>query len=773
MLLVVPQQAIAQAEPEAGDQYWSDEFWGRGFNGRIDGGAEDGQGNFYVWGDFTAIDGQPANHIALWDGTSWSPLAQEISLAPNDVVVDSQGRIFAARAASVLLWDGTSWSDLELYDHPDWQGGVFEMGVSELAISADDEVAVVAISSRTNGAVFTWDGTEWAKFRDLPSRLHGMKAAYGPDGRLYVSDHLGVSNAGPDGPMSTPESRIASQLIVDASGTLFVPTYNFDTGRGHRLWMWDGESWTLSPDQTSVGRLSLDSTGQLIAGDGQSIVRWNGTSWDPIADSGSDGVDRVSKFGEGYVVTSNTYSSEDPPELAGLNVFRIAQWRDGTWSEMYGSEYGAGVKGSVDAIATLPDGTVFVGGTLVSGGDVQLMTAGYWDGEKWTAANTSGPVVNFVVTSDGVLIAQSDIFEYWDGQEWQFMSPALRGGDTRFLVADGLGGVIATGNFNSTPDGERASGIARWDGASWSAIGDGISETFSGGAVTADNLGNIFVASSKFPINLWSWDGTSWLDRGPAYSDVYTDLAISPKGDLVATGISPNSDPWLSTWDGEAWVPIGPPELTTTPLQIEYNSCGELVLLTYAELMKRNSSGAWETLGSVKGGTGFALAANDVYLRLFRYGPFVGGTPQTGFAHWSGPGSGAIAEASSVAEIVQACDYEQTKHGDVLRLYQAFFDREPDVSGARYWIDINTQGQSLDQIADYFTLSDEFANNYAGTTNREYLAAVYENVLGREYDQDGFDYWLELLDDGELTRGGVVRWIAANTEFVLRYPYSN
>ena len=112
------------------------------------------------------------------------------------------------------------------------------------------------------------------------------------------------------------------------------------------------------------------------------------------------------------------------------------------------------------------------------------------------------------------------------------------------------------------------------------------------------------------------------------------------------------------------------------------------------------------------------------------------------------------------------------EHGDVLRLYRAFFNREPDAGGARYWIDVFDQGASLDVIAESFTQSAEFRNAYAGTSNAEYVSRVYRNVLGRSHDEAGYRYWLGLLDSRRLTRGTLVRWVAANAEFVSRYPYA-
>ncbi len=129
-----------------------------------------------------------------------------------------------------------------------------------------------------------------------------------------------------------------------------------------------------------------------------------------------------------------------------------------------------------------------------------------------------------------------------------------------------------------------------------------------------------------------------------------------------------------------------------------------------------------------------------------------------------------IANAESLDEIMSATDY-RASDGDILRLYQAFFERLPDVPGAIYWIGVARDGATLDEIAEWFTDSREFANTYAGTTDRRFLETVYAHVLGRDYDVAGFDYWLGLMGHG-LSRGGVVRWVAANDEFVARYPFA-
>ncbi|MEZ5378393.1 MAG: DUF4214 domain-containing protein [Acidimicrobiales bacterium] len=111
-----------------------------------------------------------------------------------------------------------------------------------------------------------------------------------------------------------------------------------------------------------------------------------------------------------------------------------------------------------------------------------------------------------------------------------------------------------------------------------------------------------------------------------------------------------------------------------------------------------------------------------------------------------------------------------TSQADMLRLYRAFFDREPDDVGAAYWLRVAEEGASLDVIAESFAASTEFTTTYGATTDEQFLEIVYRNVLGRDYDQGGFQYWLGQLQT-QLSRGGTVRWVAANDEFVAKHPY--
>ena len=142
------------------------------------------------------------------------------------------------------------------------------------------------------------------------------------------------------------------------------------------------------------------------------------------------------------------------------------------------------------------------------------------------------------------------------------------------------------------------------------------------------------------------------------------------------------------------------------------------------------------------------------------------------------PTAGLVSEALTIDDILRATDYDPVMHGEILRLYHAFFGRAPDPDGAKYWIhDVYQQGQgNIAGITQWFATEDqpEFAAQYADIgshDSEEYLRRVYHNMLGRQPDEAGFQYWKALMDDGTLNRGNVVRFIGVNEEFVTHYPY--
>lgn len=107
------------------------------------------------------------------------------------------------------------------------------------------------------------------------------------------------------------------------------------------------------------------------------------------------------------------------------------------------------------------------------------------------------------------------------------------------------------------------------------------------------------------------------------------------------------------------------------------------------------------------------------------------------------------------------------KAGQAYRLYQAAFDRKPDAEGLGFWIDnYDKDNVDLVEMAGYFMQSAEFAEKYGpseGLSDQAYLTLLYNNVLDRDPDQAGFDFWRDQQGNG-LSRADMLQYFSESTE---------
>ncbi len=158
------------------------------------------------------------------------------------------------------------------------------------------------------------------------------------------------------------------------------------------------------------------------------------------------------------------------------------------------------------------------------------------------------------------------------GWDTRFGMPGVEGKVTAVAVADN-GDVFVGGDFTEA-GGMAAQHIARWDGSSWQALGDGISGDVTALAVDGTDLyvgGDFEVAGSVMTNGIARWDGANWFtvgdgtgvaddyfgtpERGEVYAMLISDGKLYIGGDFVAVdGVTANS---VAAWDGTAWQGLG------------------------------------------------------------------------------------------------------------------------------------------------------------------------------------------------------------------------
>lgn len=83
----------------------------------------------------------------------------------------------------------------------------------------------------------------------------------------------------------------------------------------------------------------------------------------------------------------------------------------------------------------------------------------------------------------------------------------------------------------------------------------------------------------------------------------------------------------------------------------------------------------------------------------------------------------------------------------VAGLYEALFDRAPDLEGLRWWMDAMGKGATLKDLAGAFLLSAEAAPLRA-MGNAAFVGHLYDTLFEREADADGFAFWTGALNAG-------------------------
>jgi methionine-rich copper-binding protein CopC len=103
--------------------------------------------------------------------------------------------------------------------------------------------------------------------------------------------------------------------------------------------------------------------------------------------------------------------------------------------------------------------------------------------------------------------------------------------------------------------------------------------------------------------------------------------------------------------------------------------------------------------------------------------------------------------------------------GDVYRSYKAAFARQPDIEGIGYWIFQMEQGMGLVEMAARHIDSSEFREKYGvNPSNSLFVERVYQNVLGRDSDETGLNFYVSSLQTGARDRAKVLADISDSSE---------
>ena len=279
--------------------------------------------------------------------------------------------------------------------------------------------------------------------------------------------------------------------------------------------------------------------------------------------------------------------------IGGVSATRIAQWDGAAWTPL-----ATGLNDRPNAMVLFDDGSgagerLFVGGKFTTAGGGFASKIAAWDGAAWSGVGSGLQVSTTAITralavhddGSGPALYAAGVFNSaggqpvaniarWDGAAWSPVGPGLNGPVYALAVHDDGGGpaLYAGGGFSATGDGATAlARVAKWDGATWSSVGDGLTgDVFAmasaapGGGAERLYIGGDFTGAAPGVSCIATLDAGAWapLGTGAAFPvralQAYDDgdgPALAAAGDFASIG---GVAAWcLARWDGADWSDIG------------------------------------------------------------------------------------------------------------------------------------------------------------------------------------------------------------------------
>lgn len=408
----------------------------------------------YVSGAFQRAGGQTAWHIARWNGSAWSALA------------DAGGNgVNTSDVYALAVWDDGGGASLYVGGHLARAGGVNVSGIAKW----DDSTWSALETSAVHGlsgvqALLVWDdGSGPALYAagdfDTAGRLDANSIAKWDGGRWWPLS----------GPAGNGLNGEVNALVAwdDGNGPALYAAGGFTTAGGVQAYAvakWDRRGWSTltgpagNAFDNQVIALAVwdDGSGPALYAGGNftvaggisanKIAKWDGKTWSALQGSSGEGIGNGAGNWVNAMVTWNDgsgsalYVGGNFSSAGGLPAANLAKWNGSEWSALT-SGSGNGVNNSVLAMTVWDNGSgsaLYVGGGFSSAAGLSAKSIASWNGTSFSAL--TGP-----------------------GQGTLQLARAIQGWD------DGNGSALYVSGFYTLSAGG-ARRLSKWDGFAWSGL---------------------------------------------------------------------------------------------------------------------------------------------------------------------------------------------------------------------------------------------------------------------------------------------------------------
>ena len=396
--------------------------------------------------------------------------------------------------------------------------------------------------------VATWDGVSWKP-------VHTSPATYGRRAWAFVSTRVHQLLAIGDFELDGSSDRTPLGIQV---GDHWEP---FDPQLRGRVWSvqhaTDGNLYALGLFDASDGTFSatikrLDRAGSVSV---------------PCTSDGT--IDWIAPSPGGGLIAYGTFTRID-----NVRALNIAHWNGTSWTplETTGEEIGPL---QVRLIASMPDGSLVLGGRFIQLGMTDAYRVAIWDGRSFTSLGdiSCRDIRAMSAARDGtVYIAGDEIrtgqqmgkVARWDGSRWNIIATNVEEIDVSTLGALDESSVFLGGAYREI-DGTIARGAALWANRRWNSMG-GDDRYRAFGVHSVDGFGvisqgQLYLADGSYSYVMARWTDSGWqLMDVPLPASWGQQFASNSDGDLLALNAiytQRDGDGCVIRWDGSQWVALG------------------------------------------------------------------------------------------------------------------------------------------------------------------------------------------------------------------------
>lgn len=471
---------------------------------------DDGSGPaFFVGGSFVVAGGVTVNNVARFDGNAWSALDGGLSIGGSTgvwtfaIYDDGNGDSLYAGGTfesaggqsiySIARWDGSGWQPV---------GAGFNGTVYDLQVFDDGSGSALYACGRFTALrdgtplsrIARWDGHHWSD----------VGGGFSFNVELFGARSMVVHDDG-----SGPALYVGGDF--SQAGGQTAPL----VARWNGAWSGFGDGFVNFGDDGVLSLVSLDADGpggdpgQLFAGGHfdrigdapgfANVAIWDGSAWGPagggfLREPGSPTVvNTLIAFDDN---TGPTVYAGGHFDFSGITTVKnVARWNGSTW-ESLGTGTNNEVTGLLDLTQNVGEPFLGVSGTFFTAGGIRSPFLAKWTGLEWLARG------NPIAGSNG---------------QGGFVGALER-------LDDGNGEAVYAGGAFQSAGGQPIQNLARWDGASWTGMGDP-DNSVDALRSFSDETGSVLYAGGRFSgiggvtlSMIGKWDGSDWspLARGLA-----------------------------------------------------------------------------------------------------------------------------------------------------------------------------------------------------------------------------------------------------------------